>query len=382
MASKTDYSGVNAPFGIHELGATYLTELAREKQQLQDQDPIKLVFPDQDEFHDEVRVEWTEEELRLIGVVNPGQPNRLDTVGKGKTIIFQSATFRRGGFIDMKLINTLRAAGGDAQKKYGIQMVSDRMTNLIAGANRMFSLLRAQMLSGGINYTDPENGNVLTADSGIPNANYYTIGSGVMTGSAHWMDYANAKPVSDVQTMLYRMELEGKVAPTHVVMGSAVREALGRNAEVRANLPGNTNGLPSLGLVTLNAQGKVDSICGIKIVVHNMVYDDLVGGTLERQYMWPVNKIAFLSLTDPQTGEHVARTRKTLGEHPQGLPGMYVRSGASDPNNLDDATQAPGVRFQVGDAGLPVLLKPWWVHVVTVATVQQVKDALGTKYIL
>ena len=176
MPSLTNYDGVDAPFGILELGSTYMLEPARERQQLQANDPLAFALPQRESYAKKITVEWTEDELRLIGVVRSGGKNFLNTFGVGKTFDFTAAMFRRGDSIDMETINHLRAPG-EHQQLYGMRLVQERMFALISQVNLMWAFLRAQLMSGGINYTDPETQVTVQADPGIPSTNYYTVGS-------------------------------------------------------------------------------------------------------------------------------------------------------------------------------------------------------------
>lgn len=380
--SLTNYT---PPFGILELGHTYLTEFALEIQQIQSVDPLLEFLPQRAVQEKDVRVEWTEEELRLMGVVKPGMPNKLNTFAKAKEFTFKPAHFRRGDFIDMEIINHLRAPG-QMQKEYGMDLVQNRLMNLIDQANLMMAMLRAQLMSGGINYQDQESGISIVANSGIPGNNMYTIGAGAMAASTKWHDVVNAKIVDDIQRLVYMMTLEGKNAPTHAIVSAAMLEMISRNAQVRQFLVGNLSGLASTGLVTWGADGKVESIAGVKFVVHKMLMDDLVAGNLTRQFMWPVNKIAFFSARHPSLPtQRLGYSVVTRGEHPNGLQGgtgIYVRTGEVREDNLLDPTLPPGLTMQVGMAGLPVLYKPWWVHLVTCCDKADLTGVLGSKYIV
>lgn len=376
--SNTNYP--QTPFGQLELGHEYLTEMASTTQQVMKQDPLKLVLPQRMIPQKEVRVQWKETELRIMGIVQPGERNKLNTFGKAKEFSFKPAHFRRGSFFDMETVNHLLNID---TKEWGMDIVQEEITNLAEQAELMMTVLRAQLMTGGINLTDYETGNSVVANSGIPSGNYYTVGAGLLAASAVWSDTVNAKPVDDFQRLIYVMELAGKNAPTHAVISGALHQQLGRNAQVRTFVPGNDSGLFSTGLVTWNVDGTVSTIAGIKLVPHKMVFDaqksDL---TLDREYIWPINKVAFFSETDPSLpSQRLGYSVLTKGEHPTGGMGMWIRSGQIMPGDLVDPTLPPGVPLQAGMAGLPVLYKPWWVHIVTACTVANLTDQLGSQYV-
>lgn len=371
----------DTPFGIKELGSVYLTELAKEIQQIQ-ADPLGQFLPQMVTPEREVRVEWVESNLRVTGVVRPGMPNKLNTFAKAKTQVFTPAVFRRGQFIDQDVINHLRAPGTMSQT-YGMDLVREQLTELVEQGNMMMSVLRAQMLSGGIDYTDPETGVNISAVSGIPAGNYYTIGTTAPTASSlHWHD-PNSTPVTDLMNIMYRAELEGRNKPTHMIINGALLHLLRHNLEVKKYYPGNdTTAFAQTGLVTFGQDGYPNSIAGLQIVVVNTIYDDLDNtGALVRRYMWPVNKVTIFSQNHPSLpGQVLGNTWITKGENPTGGTGPWVTTW--DYRQMGGPTTAPGVGMQFGMAGIPVIKKPYWVHVITAATVGEITATTGTKYVV
>lgn len=379
--ANPDFTNVNAPYGIAELGSTYMTELARETWQLQTMDPTAPILTEKTIPVKEVRVEWTVEELRLIGVVPTGKINKMNTHGKAKSYSYQLANFRRGDFIDQDLINHLRAPGGDAMQEYGMELVSERVSTLVAQLHHMMCFLRAGILTGGINYTDVETNYTIQEASNIPTSNYYTIGTTTSVAtSAHWSDLVNADVVSDFQTLVYQMKIAALNKPTKAVMSSAMRELISRGTKIRQFLPGNLSGLYNTGLVQWGEDGYVSRICGVEIVEHFMLYDDYIAGTMTRQYIWPVNKVTFLAESNPALpGQRVGYTVIGKGENPANVPGWYLRTYGSE--QMIDPSMPPGLAMQLGGNALPILYKPWWVHVVTPCTYAEIKAALPDAYI-
>lgn len=385
----------DAPYGIKELGYVYLTELAREIQQNQ-ADPLAGFLPQREIQEKQVRVEWTETDIRPTGVVKPGMPNKLNNFGVARSLSFEAATFRRGMFIDQDTINHLRAPGTQ-NKLYGMELVTEQLSKLVEQGNTMMTLLRAQLLSGGINYTDVETGVQVLADSGIPAKNFYQIGTiGGVAGTAGFAtnktwDDVDSTPVTDVKNLLLRMEIEGRNRPTKMIMHSHLLHALSFNKEILSYLPGNVvkPSVPFMqggNMVTFAEDGMPATICGLEIVRVKMFYDDIdpADGKLKRRYLWPLNKVTFLCTDHPLLpGQVLGRTYLTRGEHPNGMnggTGVWVRTFMGD--TLGGPTTAPGVGMQVGMAGLPALHKPWWVHVVTVASVDDVKAKSYDKFVL
>jgi hypothetical protein len=384
--SLTSYP--DAPFGLLELGGTYLTELAEEIQQIGNGDPLADFLPQDSVLDEQIRVEWIEGELRVLGVVRPGMPNGLNTFPKGKSFSVEPAYFRRGQVIDQKTINHLRQEG-ERFKIKGKKLVTDQLTGIIEQGNMMLQVLRAQLLSGGIAYQDAETGVSITADSGIPDSNKYVVGSAnagtdaPVHGSTKWHNPAST-PVTDLQQLAFRCKLEGRNAPTHIVMNGALGFVLQFNTEIRKYLPGRDDtGLHTTGVVKFGENGLPTRIAGMDIIYVDHVYDDYVSGTIQRRYMWPIEKIALIAKNHPSLpSQMLGATILTKGEHPDGMngaTGIWVQTW--DAKATGSATAAPGVQMQVGMSGLPVLMKPKWVHVVTVSTAAELEGVSSDKYV-
>lgn len=378
----------SAPYGIKQLGSTYLTEIAREVQQLQ-ADPLGKILPQRNIQERDVRVEWREDNLRTIGVVKPGMPNLLNKFGKANEFRFAPAYFRRGQFIDQDTINYLRMPG-EANMHYGMELVQEQLAELLDQGNMMLSVLRAQLLTGGINYTDAETGVSVVASSGIPAGNYYTVGTTApVASSTQWADTANATPITDLQKIIFRANVEGKAMPTHIIMNGQLAQLLMLNKEVRSYLHPDAQaalltGAPAASQV--DSFGMPTRMAGLEVITVNTLYDDLDNNmNLVRRYLWPINKVVILAASNPLIpSQALGFTYLTRGEHPQGMngqTGVWVRTFMGDA--LGGPTTAPGVGMQVGMAGLPVLVKPKWVHVLTVASANQITTATAsTKYVV
>jgi hypothetical protein len=106
--------------------------------------------------------------------------------------------------------------------------------------------------------------------------------------------------------------------------------------------------------ITVTKSGTIDAtITGSPITI--------TGGGLVRTVtkMIPDNKVVVVCKA--AAGEPVGRTDFVIGEHPDGQPGIWSRSADTTPPD------PPGVLVQVGRAGMPYLLHPDWVAVLTVA---------------
>lgn len=380
----------NNPFNLKELGSTYLTGLARELQQLQ-ADPLAKFLPVLNSPVDDLRFETVLDSIRLTGVVAPGQNNGLNTMDKGKTMKLEPAHFRRGDFIDAKTINILRQPGTE-NKIWGMGIVERQMRMLVDQANMMFTVLRAQLFNGAINYTDPMNPNYpIQANSGIPAANYYTIGA---AGGAHadfnaaakWTDLANSKPVDDLLRLKWRTYRNNIAEPDTILMNGVVAEILMRNEQIRSFMRNDTGLASNMGFCTF-ANGMIDSICGMKVVIVNTVYDeDFIDSNglvaQRRKYVLPVNKVVVFASRNPQLpGEVLGHTVMTPGENLQSrTPGIWVETW--DHKTGGGPTSAPGVGLQIGMSGIPFFMHPGWVNQLQIADVADVTAITGNAYVV
>lgn len=115
-----------------------------------EKDPLNEFLPVRKIKERQIKIEWIEDQLRIVGAVKPGMPSKLNTFSSAKSFSCQPAYFRRG----------VRQA--------------DDLDMLAEQAAYMLSLLRVHLLNGGIDYTDPESGINITAPSGIPTRNQFT----------------------------------------------------------------------------------------------------------------------------------------------------------------------------------------------------------------
>lgn len=105
--------------------------------------------------------------------------------------------------------------------------------------------------------------------------------------------------------------------------------------------------------ITITKSGTIDAtVTGSPITI--------TGGGLVRTTtkMIPDNKA--IVACKAYAGEPLGRTDFVIGEHPDGQPGIWSRSADTVPPN------PPGVLVQVGRAGMPYLLHPDWVAVITI----------------
>jgi hypothetical protein len=378
----------DAPFSIKELGGTFLTKLAAEMAQLQ-ADPLGQFLPTILTPEEDIRVEWLVDSLALTGVVKPGMPNPLNHQDKARSFKVEPAYFRKGDFIDMKTINYLRQPG-TVDKTWGMGLVERQMRMLVDQANMMMTVLRAQLFTGGINYTDPQTQVTITAASGIPANNYFTIGQATGGGSGNadfltagggkqWTD-PTAKVLDDLLKIKNRQERRNFAKPTHLIMNGELMEVLMRNEQIREYLRTDSGLADRFGFITF-ADGEIATLCGMKVVKCNTLADfPKADGSFgfDRKYIIQPNQVIMFTDKNPLlASEPLGFSYLTKGEHPYGGMGIWVETMDA---RYRGPQAAPGVAMQIGMAGLPYFQHPAWVNVLTVAELANVSLQTGADY--
>ncbi len=378
MASKTNYNPGQAPLGVLELGATFLTELAQAAQQLQN-DNLGSFLPDKPIPTKRVEVQVKDGNLRLTGIVNPGMPNGLNKWDTYRSFSYEPALFRRGSFVDMETVNYLSAHDPGA-KAYGMDLIQSQVQDLTNQANMMNAVMRAQLLLGGIDITDVETKVQVQANAGIPVGNAITVGVTAGFGSDLKWDDVDADIIDFLIRARNRAKLLALAEPDTLIMNGNVQQLLLRNKKIREILGYQGAGArDTFGFVKVQ-DGKVVELVGMKIVTCDTLYDeDQADGTIRRRFVIPNNKVVMLTTKHPMPpGATLGYTVLAKGEHPTGGMGIWMRSW--DQHAMGGPQSAPGVGIQLGMSSLPVLYYPKWVHNITIADNGAIEAIVGNAY--
>lgn len=369
------------PIDILALGPTQLTKLARKFEQFAG-DPLAKFFPAEFTSNRTIVIEREIMDLGFTPIINPGQPDSLQPSRRVERMSVFPVYCRESDFIPTDVINDLRAPG-TLNEQNGLRVVADRMQQLVNRQNMLWGLLRAQCVLGGINYTDPRTGMSVNVKTGIPTINLVDPtktridpadnNSALVFGGKYWTDAA-ADLVNDVIKMKRRMANLAKTPPTHMIMTSDLKTWLEMHPIIRGYLQGSGAGNVT-GHVTWE-NGEIKSLAGLIIETFDMIVDDsaltgtggavtaALGGTGSgRRKIWPHNKIALIAQNHQlQPGLSLGRTQFAPGEAPDGKPGLWSRSGP-------DTTppQPPGRSVQIGNCGLPYVMYPDWIGIMTIA---------------
>lgn len=350
---------------ITALGTTVLTDLAKYYEQFPGNKIVADCFPTRTTMDQTVMIERVIEGVGIAPLVTPGKNDVLTDNPQVEQMTVVPAFLRESDFITSNIVNNLRKVG-TLNEREGREIIARRIKRMTNRINRAWEVFMAQMLLGGINYTDPRTKAKLNVSANIPAANLRAYnGAQPFTG---WSDQTNSTPVSDLINFRQYLYNQSKVKPNTLVMTSDLRTVLQQNAEILKRQE--VSFLSQTGYVTIK-DGELVAIAGMTIETYDMVYQNPVDGTVTK--VWPINKVAVLAKNHPvDTEQTIGRMVKCVGEDPQGRPGLWVRSG---PDTQPPA--APGRSVQMGDSGLPFLVYPDWVGIMTVDSVNNLMAVLG-----
>lgn len=340
---------------LASLGTTVLTKMAMVFEQFPG-DPISPLFPMTTSMNTSVFIERVREGVGIAPLVIPGQADVLTDNPQVERMQVFPAYVRESDFVPMNVINDLRKVG-TLNEREGREFVARRIQRMTNRNNHLFAILRAQMLLGGIKYTDPRTKVPIDVPSNIPSSNLFDIPGLGQTG---WADTTNALPVTLLQRFRRRIFDIAKVEPTMLIMNSNLQTIIEQNAEV---LRRQESAFWQTGWVQFK-EGKLVEIAGMKVVTVDHVFQN-PANSYAVEKVWPINKVAMLAEKHPSfSGQVVGHQVHCVGEDPMGRPGLWVRSG---PDTQPPA--APGRSMQLGNAGIPYLQYPEWVSILTVDTV-------------
>lgn len=352
------YAAVNqfAPVGdIASLGTTVLTRLALTFEQFSG-NPILRFFPRETTMNSSITIERVREGVGVAPLVAPGFTDVLTDNAQVERMNVFPAYVRETDFVPQNIINDLRKVG-TLNEKEGKEFIAKRVQRLTNRNNHLYVMLMAQVLLGGINYTDPRTKQSINVQTGIPTSNMFDV---VAAGLPGFANQVSSTPVELFKRFRRRIFNIAKVEPKYIIMTSELQTILEGNAEILRRQE--VSFLSQTGFVTFN-EGKLTHIAGMEILCFDHVYQDPVSSATQK--LWPINKVVLASEAHPDfPGESVGRMMHCIGEDPAGRPGLWMRSG---PDTTPPA--APGRSIQIGNSGLPYLMYPDWIGIMTVDTV-------------
>lgn len=314
--------------------------------------PLTRFFPIVESSENLIQVEWLEHVVKTNALVEGSTTNTIALFPTSRQVAFVPAYFRRGAWLKPKVTSKESESTGASLVKPGMpNLLSSRgegFKDLCDMAAFLFTILSAQMLLGGISYTDPESNVKVTAESGIPDSNKLTY-------SGLW-DLHNT-----ISSLPYRKNIPGTWT---YICNSSIETALS-----------------SLMPVTYGDAPKPE------IVAISTLYDSVKDGVATRGYLWPNDKIVAIFTPDLFTTA-LGKTYLTKGEHPrgkEGYSGIWYRhiepvktfADCLGPKTLTSETMTEEQKadfaskyfhegaYQIGVAGLPVITHPERVFIIS-----------------
>lgn len=393
------------------------TELAESLKPLLNTTSVRELFPDETYEGETIKIE---EEFSPVGttlpIVQKGQPDVfIDQSGYKFSVRYASPIFIRGSFglthgeINSKVkpgtVNDRWSPAEQIQKKINMMMDAHELT---------WDVFRTYMLCGGLNYTDPRTGQSAEVKAGIPAHNLfaYNVTSGYKGRPEHalfrtYVDsnvedpsaaptgipftHPDADIIFTIKWFVRWFEDTNKVKVTAMYMRPELRDVISLNNQLRLAMGGwipkigavagdstvtvaptiiPSNGVLPPNSLAVDANGNLASIAGVPIRICDIAYPDPRDGVYKR--IFPMNKIVFVAEQNQQgSKEAPGKTQYCISEESGGKPGMWMRTQTETmiPN-------APGMAFQLGNAGLPYLKYGSRVAHMTVCSVEDIQKRL------
>ena len=408
--TSTEYSYVG---DIPALGSLQLTKLAKSYEQIESQG-LEDLFPVQINEERTIVVETSREGLGIMPIVEIGKPaGSFVEPERVERRYFQPAYVREDDFLDQALINQLREVGTMNTATAPQTIVERRVQKLVARHNRTVQFFQAQVLQGGVSYTDTRTNVTINVSTQIPAHNFFrydgwnaTLAAGTDIGQTGYKAAKNftankgrteallftstegtagvswAHPRADIVRTLRLLKQylrnTNKNLFTELVMSRDLYTVIQENELILA-LSGSvgvvTPGAPVSGnstppTVTFDAAGDISRLAGLNIRLIDSLIRDPRTDKIEK--LWPSNLVALVAARHSQDrSATLGFTQKCVGEAPDGTAGLWMRTG---PDQMPPAV--PGRAMQMGDAFLPYAMYPQWISLLTVAEAEEIDENL------
>jgi hypothetical protein len=352
-AGFTDFQPVG---DISSLGTTVLTKLAQSFEQFSSDD-LSRFFPTETTMNTSITIERVKEGVGVAPLVRPGFTDVLTDNAQVERSQAFPAYSRESDFIPQNIINDLRKVG-TLNEKEGKEFVARRIQRMTNRSNHLYNVFKALLLQGQISYTDPRTGEGINVNANIPAGNMLDVVAS-FGGAQGWSAQATASPIKQLIEFRKKIHNRSKVMPKYIIMTSDLQTILENNAEI---LRRSEQAFNPLNVVQFT-DGRLTKIAGMQVITVDHIYQPPGGGTPVK--VWGINKVCLISDIHPDyPGTSIGRMMYCVGEDPMGRPGIWVRSG---PDTTPPA--APGRSMQMGNSGLPYLIYPDWIGLMTVDTV-------------
>lgn len=419
--SSTNYEYIG---DVTALGSLNLTMLARSYEQIE-VGSLDDLFPSVDIPERTITIEQIVEGLGIMPIVRFGVPaGNFAENERVRRRQVSPAVVREDDFLDQGLINQLRQAGTYNDQYRPEQIIADRVRKMINRHKRTMDFFRAQVLLGGINYTDPRTQQSINVSTHIPVHNLFhykgfnaTVAAGAaIVGTPYSALTALTNDKGRTEALLFT-DIQGRAGVpwthpqadlvrclrlikhflwktnknkfTEMVISSELYTVLQENEYVKAyagqlGMFGNyaagegsrtisTSGVgavPTPQFISYGPGGDIEAIAGIKIRILDGLFRHPQTNSVTNY--WPANKVALVAprhFLDAQ--ETLGLTHHCVGESPDASPGLWMRTGPDQ-----QPPSPPGRTMQMGDSFLPFAKYPEWIAILTVCEATEISDTL------
>ena len=394
----------------------YITELAESIKPLLKTNAVRELFPDETIEAEIIKVVQEFEPIgTTLPIVQKGMPDTfLDQGGRMTSEWFVQPFYMRGSFqVTHGEINSRVKSGTSNERWSPAEQIQKRIQNMMEAHELTWDVFRTYMLCGGIDVTDPRTKHRIEVPSNIPAMNLfnYSVKNGYKGRQEHaWFRTIVDSNVSDpgaaptgiawthpdadiigaVRNFAMWYETTHNRPLTAMYIHPEMRYVLSMNNQIKLALGGfipkfgvvagestvsveptiiNNGGVGVNGL-SVDNNGNVAAIAGIPIKVVDVKYKDPRNGIYAG--IMPKNKVIFVSEVLPSGVRAMpGATQYCISEESMGKPGMWSR--------MQDQTvipNAPGMAFQLGNAGMVYLRHPEAVAHMTVCEVEDIQKRL------
>lgn len=399
---------------IPALGSLQLTKLAQSYEQLESQG-LDDLFPIQNNPERTIMVETMREGLGIMPIVQMGKPaGSFIEPERIERRYFQPVVVREDDFLDQALINQLREVGTMNTATPPKTIVERRVQKMVNRHNRTVQFIQAQVLQGGVSYTDPRTKVTIDVSTQIPTHNFFrydgwdaTLANNTDINTSGYKSakaFTNNKgrkeallftskegfagvpwshPRADIVRCLHILKQflrnTNKNLFTELVMSRDLYTVIQENELIQALMgavgvvtPGSpiSASFQTPTMVTFDAGGDLTRLAGLNIRLIDTLVRNPVTNAIEK--LWPSNQVALVAARHAKdSSATLGFTQKCVAESPDGTPGMWMRTG---PDQMPPAV--PGRAMQMGDAFLPFAMYPQWICLLTVAEASEIDQNL------
>lgn len=337
------------------MGGTVETKLAKYWDTFEAPD-LNTLFPREESRSTTILYEQEVEGAGVAPLVTPGRPDALlgNTVVNGMRVT--PLFLRYSHTISSYELNDVRAIGTYNTQTSAAELRSKYVRLMSKEFARAKDFHKVLMMLGALSYTDPRTNTSVNVSANIPASNLLDV---VASGSTSW-HLPTSDPIRDVQYFAQKIYNRGRRRVKKMFMSSDLQLLLTNNNNVRKRTEDTFH--PTRKVVDLDENGLVNRLGGIPIAVvdFNVRRPDAAGAGSPK--LWPMNKVVLVC--DNGEDEPIGKMVECVGESPTQEIGLWARSGPEE----TQPPAAPGQSMQMGWSGLPYIVHPEWMGIMTVGT--------------